>query len=179
MNLYLRLLLVLLRARFLPKLAIHEPVDLLLRVWPNDVDVNLHMNNGRFLTVIDLALVELFSRTGFLKTLLRHKWRPMLGGAIISYRKQLKPFERYRLRFRYLGSDSNWNIMSFEFIRSDGRIAAKGLVKGGAVSKAGIVPTATAWAMHRDPDGSQPSPARLPPAAASWLAAEQQAFDLV
>ena len=31
--------------------------------------------------------------------MLREGWRPMSGGAIISYRKGLQPLQRYRVRY--------------------------------------------------------------------------------
>ena len=57
MNLWLRLFLYFLRAPFRKKLQ--PPFDvsrLAFRVLPNDLDVNLHMNNGRYLTCVDAPL---------------------------------------------------------------------------------------------------------------------------
>jgi acyl-CoA thioesterase FadM len=34
------------------------------RVLPNDIDINGHMNNGRYLTMLDLRIVEYFIRVG-------------------------------------------------------------------------------------------------------------------
>lgn len=39
------------------------------------------------MTITDLALIEYFTRAGFIKVALRKGWRPMLGGSIISYRR--------------------------------------------------------------------------------------------
>ena len=50
MNLILRMLAVLLASYFKPRLPVEKPVNSLsLRVLPNDLDINLHMNNGRYL----------------------------------------------------------------------------------------------------------------------------------
>lgn len=49
MNLYLRLLWTWLRARSKPAIAMGDTIELQLRVWPNDLDVNGHMNNGRYM----------------------------------------------------------------------------------------------------------------------------------
>ena len=81
MNLYLRLLWTLLRSWRLPAIRFGDTVERRLRVLPNDLDVNGHMNNGRYMTITDLALIEYFARAGFLKLALRRGWRPMLGGA--------------------------------------------------------------------------------------------------
>lgn len=141
MNLYLRLLWVLLRGRLLAPLHF---ADVLVQRWhvlPNDLDVNLHMNNARYAGMVDLALVEFFGRTGFLRSLLSQGWRPMAGGTLMSFRRGLDPFQRYELRFSWLCSDERWNYMAAEFVR-DGVVHAAGLMKGGAVSREGLVPTA-------------------------------------
>ena len=56
MNLYFRLLLAVLKALRAPRARLGETVELTLRVWPTDLDLNGHMNNGRYLTMVDLAL---------------------------------------------------------------------------------------------------------------------------
>jgi acyl-CoA thioesterase FadM len=168
MNLYLRLLLTLLRAIRSPRLRPGETLERTLRVLPNDLDLNGHMNNGRYLTVIDLMLVEYFVRTGFARTMLARGWRPMAGGSFITYRRGLRPLQAYTLRFRLDAVDASWNYMRFEFLR-DGAVCAAGYMKGAAVGKAGLVPNTESYGAM-----SQPLPAaELPAAVRHWLAAEQ------
>ncbi|MBC7955569.1 MAG: thioesterase family protein [Cytophagales bacterium] len=135
---------------------------------PNDLDINGHMNNGRYLTLIDLMLVEYFVRTGFARVMMSNGWRPMSGGAIISYRRGLNPLQTYQLRFRLDASDDSWNYMRFEFVR-EGRVHAAGYMKGAAVARGGLVPNAESYAAMNLTPLSKP----LPPAVAHWLAAEQ------
>jgi len=142
MNLYLRLMLTLLRCWWCA--SIH-PADTLVtrsRVLPNDLDVNLHMNNGRYLTLLDLSLLEFFGRSGFLRAAMRQGLRPMAGGVLITYRRQLSAFQRYEIRFRWACSDEHWNYMRFEYV-SKGRLYAAGIIKGAMVSSAGLVATDT------------------------------------
>ncbi|MCW9001246.1 MAG: acyl-CoA thioesterase, partial [Rhodospirillales bacterium] len=68
------------------------------RVWPNDLDVNMHMNNGRYLTLMDLGRLDLIIRSGFLKVLMERKWAPVAGSAAIRFKRPLHPFERYTMR---------------------------------------------------------------------------------
>jgi len=168
MNLYLRLLITLLRCSRLPRLALGDTLERRLRVLPNDLDINGHMNNGRYLTLIDLMLVEYFVRTGFARVMLRQGWRPMSGGAIITYRRGLNPLQTYQLRFRLDASDDTWNYMRFEFVR-DGRLHAAGYMKGAAVGRDGLVPNTESYAAMQ----LTPLPHPLPPAVEHWLAAEQ------
>jgi acyl-CoA thioesterase FadM len=168
MNLYLRLLWALLRSRRLKPIAPGDTIERTLRVWPNDLDINGHMNNGRYLTLIDLMIVEYFVRTGLARVALAAGWRPMSGGAVITYRKGLKPWQRYRLRFTLAGADAAWNYMRFEFVREDGALAAAGYMKGAAVGRDGLVPNAQSYARI----GHTFEPRALPEAVRHWLAAE-------
>lgn len=168
MNLYLRLLWTIFRSRRLPPLQPGQTLERVLRVLPNDIDINGHMNNGRYLTVIDLMLVEYFVRTGFAAVMLRRGWRPMSGGSFISYRRGLKPLQAYTLRFRLDACDANWNYMRFEFVDGD-RVCAAGYMKGAAVARSGLVANAESYAALGQPVYPQPMPAPVQ----HWLNAEQ------
>lgn len=168
MNLYLRLLWTLLRARRLPRLAVGQTLERRLRVWPNDLDVNGHMNNGRYLTIIDLMLVEYFVRIGFAGVMLRNGWRPMAGGSFITYRRGLQPFQAYTLRFRLDACDDHWNYMRFEFMDGE-RVCAAGYMKGAAVARSGLVPNSQSYAAL----GLPVYAAMLPAPVRDWLAAER------
>ena len=166
MNLYLRLLWTLLRALRGPRIVPGDTLERAWRVLPNDLDINGHMNNGRYLTLIDLMLVEYFVRSGFARTMWQRGWRPMSGGSIVSYRRGLAPLTRYTLRFRLDASDAAWNYMRFEFVR-DGQVHAAGYMKGAAVGRRGLVPNAESYAAL----GLAPPPHPLPHAVRDWLAA--------
>lgn len=168
MNLYLRLLWALLRSARLSPIEPGDWIERQLRVLPNDLDINGHMNNGRYLTIVDLMLVEYFLRTGFAKAMLQAGWRPMSGGAFITYRKGLKPWQRYRIRFMLAGADNAWNYMRFEFLREDGVLCAAGYMKGAAVGREGLVPNQRSYAKL----GRAFKPSDLPPSVVQWLAAE-------
>ncbi len=55
MYVYARLFKALLAAWRAPKLGILETSVLRFRVWPNDLDFNFHLNNGRYLTLMDIG----------------------------------------------------------------------------------------------------------------------------
>lgn len=167
MNLYLRLIWTLLRGWRQPRLAVGDTLERTLRVLPNDLDLNGHMNNGRYLTLIDLMLVEYFVRIGFARVLLKRGWRPMAGGSFITYRRGLAPLQAYTLRFRLDACDAHWNYMRFEFTDGD-RVCAAGYMKGAAVGKTGLVPNAQSYAAM----GQPVYPAALPAPVRDWLAAE-------
>ncbi len=168
MNLYLRLLITWLRARLKPVIRPGDTIELSLRVLPNDLDVNGHMNNGRYMTITDLALIEYFTRAGFLAVAWKRGWRPMLGGSMISFRRALKPFTTYTLRFTVQCWDERWNYMRFEFVR-DGEVMALGHAKGAVVGRKGIVSSGEAYAAM-GLDAASPA---FPASVLAWIEAER------
>ena len=168
MNLYLRLLLTLLRCWRLPRLAVGQTLERQFRVLPNDIDVNGHMNNGRYLTMVDLMIVEYFIRVGFASAVIKRGWRPMSGGSIVSYRRGLSPLQTYTLRFRIDACDEQWNYMRFEF-SDEQRVCATGYMKGAVVGKNGFVSNAESYAALGQPVYA----AALPTAVVHWLNAER------
>jgi acyl-CoA thioesterase FadM len=168
MNLYLRLILTLFRSLLKPAIKIGDTIELELRVLPNDLDFNGHMNNGRYLTILDLALIEYMTRAGLVRLGIRNGWKPVLGAAIVSYRKGLKPFATYKLKFSLVCWDEHWSYMKFEFICGD-RVMAVGHSKGAIIGKNGIVPSNE---LYTSLGFLQSSPA-IPAAIGAWLEAER------
>lgn len=181
MNLLFRVLFVFVTALFKPKIAdILAPSLLKLRVLPNDLDFNMHMNNGRYLTIMDLGRLDLILRSGLFKIMLRQKSVPILASAKIRYRLSLDPFQSYTLQTQILGWDDKWFFIEQRFLMGSGpkqgEVAAIGLVKGcffDSRSKT-TVPTAEVLTAIGYP---HPSPL-LPPHITDWQKAEQTLKDV-
>lgn len=110
------------------------------RVWPNDLDVNLHMNNGRFLSVMDLGRFDLSFRTRLGRVMLKHRWKPLVGGITMHYRRSLEPFARYELHTRLLGWDGKWFFLEQRFLKG-GELAAEAVVRALFRGREGNLPT--------------------------------------
>lgn len=103
MNLWLRLLATILSAFFRPRLRPPDDVSRMsFRVWPHDLDVSMHMNNGRYLGIMDLGRLDIILRSGLWRAVLRHRWTPVLDAAVIRYRRELRAFRAFRLETRIL-----------------------------------------------------------------------------
>lgn len=111
-----------------------------LRVWPNDLDINFHMTNGRYLTMMDLGRFDLSIRAGLVGIALKEKWAPVLGASAIRYRRSLKPFARYNLETQIVGWDEKWFYMEQRFVHK-GDVYAVALAKGLFKRGRGTVPT--------------------------------------
>lgn len=129
MNLYLRLLKLLLRLPFVRRKALLDGGRLAFRVWPNDCDLNLHLNNGRYLTFMDLGRVHLLAQIGMLGELWRRRWTPVLSAAEISFIRPIAPLQKFDLVTRLLTWDEKYFYMEQRFV-AGGRLCAVALVKG-------------------------------------------------
>lgn len=116
-----------------PRVDFLTPTRIRLRVWPNDLDFNLHVNNGRYLTLADIGRVHWFVRTGILQIARRQKTFPVVGDAIAKFRRDLKVFESFEIETRLLGWDDKWGYQEHRFIRNGrviGVVAIRGVFKG-------------------------------------------------
>ena len=139
MNLYLRLILVLLKCKWRPLLKALDTSIITLRVLPNDLDLNWHMNNGRFLTIMDLGRMDLLQRTGILKLAVKNKWMPIVGNAEIEFQRPLKLWQKYELHSRVSHWDEKWIYLEQTFYSKE-KIIAIGIIKGLLRGKDGNIP---------------------------------------
>ena len=155
MNLLIRLAMVLLGTLRRSRLDVLATSSLPMRVWPTDLDVQMHMNNGRYLSLMDLGRIDLLVRSGFWREAQRRGWFPLVGASAIEYRRPLRAFERYQLTTRVLGWDERWFYVEQSFRLGD-KVAAAATVKAMIRSASGAVPPSDALAVV---GVSGPSPA--------------------
>lgn len=109
-------------------MAILDEGAIPLRVLPNDLDTNMHMNNGRYMTIMDLGRIDMLIRNGMLKALRHNKWYPVVGSAKINFRRSLEPFQAYELKTRIIGWTDKWIYIEQDFVVGE-TLYAKGIVK--------------------------------------------------
>jgi len=115
--------------RPLAPLGVLEEDRLRMRVLPNDIDINLHMNNARYLNIMDYARMHLLARTRLLNHILHSRWRPLVGAVWITYRRSLPLFSAFEITSRMVCWDKKWFYLEQSFTGSHG-LAAVGWVKG-------------------------------------------------
>ncbi len=108
MSILIRFLWVVITGYFKPRLGFCEPSTLGQIVWPIDLDTNIHMNNSRYLAVMDLGRIDWFFRAGGMKMMHRERMSPIVGGCMVRFRRSLGPFQRFELKTRMLGWDERW-----------------------------------------------------------------------
>ena len=141
MNLWLRLLWLALTAGWRrPIKAESEVGQLHFRVLPTDLDLSMHMNNGRYLTLMDLGRLDYLARTGLWRAVRRNGWTPIASAIVIRYRRELRPFDRVRLDTRLVCWAEASVVMEQVFVLLSGphkgQVAARAFFKGGIYSRA-------------------------------------------
>lgn len=108
--------------------AIFEETSLKMRVLPNDLDVNFHMNNGRFLAIMDIGRMDYTMRMGLHKVMAKEKWGAVASAINVVYMKSLNLFNAYELKTKLLSWDESWFYMEQNFVR-DNKVCASAVVK--------------------------------------------------
>jgi acyl-CoA thioesterase FadM len=138
MHLLLRTLLMLfLSARRRP-LTVWDSSSLPLRVLPTDIDIALHVNNGMYLSLMDLGRFDLMVRSRVWKRMRRRGWGPVVSAETITFRKSLQLWQHYTIETRILGLDAKAIYFEQRMV-SDGEIYARAYIATRLVTKAGPV----------------------------------------
>lgn len=162
MNLYLRFIyLIVKNLLFRKRIRPTEKTTLTLRVLPNDCDINMHMNNGRFLTIMDLGRFELIVHLGLFKKIYHEKLSPIVAGANITFFKSLAPLEKYNLITEILCWDQNWFYVQQQFLKLNGALAATALVKVTFLREGKKIPPQTLLEEIGNPETSPKAPSYL------------------
>jgi len=135
-----------------------------LRVWPTDIDLNFHLNDGRYVSISGLGRLDVMLRTRLLRRALKRGWYPVVGSVVVRYRREIRPFEKFELHSRILGWDDKWFYFEHRFEKG-GDVAALAYARGVMRTHGGAVPTSDVLELV---DWSEPSPA-LPDIANKFL----------
>lgn len=144
MNLYFRFLLLLLK-----RIVVRKPIDLFsacttrFRVNPFDLDLNFHMNNGRYLTIMDLGRFDLLLKSKTFWPLTGQGYYPVVSSEAIRFRKSLKVFASFDLVTTLEAWDEKDFYISQKFVQR-GQVVAEGMIKGRFLQRGrrGSVPNA-------------------------------------
>lgn len=136
MNMYLRLLLFMIRVRFRSRLSIWDTSHTAFRVNLADLDVQRHMNNGRYFSLMDLGRMDLMLRSRFWSRITEQGWFPVVAGQTITYRRSLTLGQKFDLATRVIGHDDRWIYME-QIFRVGPAVHADAIVRARFLRKAG------------------------------------------
>lgn len=124
----LRLIRVYTRRNDAPTHQLFDEVREDFRVGLSDIDLNLHLNNARYLRYMDLVRLEHFISTGLLYSLFREKTNPIVSSTEISYVRELRTFQRFTVSARVVGYDERYFYYEQRFF-SEGRIVTHAFIR--------------------------------------------------
>jgi YbgC/YbaW family acyl-CoA thioester hydrolase len=170
MNLLLRFFSLLLLGRFRSRVPALGPCRTPFRVMPTDLDVLLHVNNGVYLSMTDLARVDLMQRSGLAGVVKSRGWYPVVVAQTIQYKRSLKLFERFEIVTRVLAWNEKAILLEHRFERA-GETVAYGLIRARFLSRAGGTVSINDLIAVA---GSPPPPIDVPEYALRWNAEQEQ-----
>lgn len=138
MNLWFRLLLMLIRRPWRKPIHGLDTTVVRMRVWPLDLDFNRHVTNGRYFTLADVGRMDYVLRSGAFRVALRRRALPVVGDTWGKFRRELRLFERFEVHSKMLGWDEKWSFMEHRFVK-DGRVVGLVIMRGLFRSATGTV----------------------------------------
>ncbi len=118
-----------------PGRGVLEPSVTRMRVRPGDLDFYLHVNNGVYLQMMDVARSNFIADLGGFPLLKDKGWYPVVAASTMKYRRSLQLGDRFEITTRVLGWDERVVYLEQVFSRR-GDLCARGLSPG-ASSRAG------------------------------------------
>ena len=142
---FFRTLLHALLARMHPRLGHYDVVRTRFTTLPTDLDTLRHMNNGVYLSIMDVARFDMLRRNGVWTIFSERGWYPVVVSETISFRKSLTLWQRFTIESRLLGFDQKAVYVEQRFVRpgADGRpeIYAQAFVRARFLKRSGgVVP---------------------------------------
>lgn len=142
MNLYFRLIILLVRAGFMKKDPRIKPWKRHYRCMPWDCDINIHMTNARYNGIQDLSRTYALAEMGILFSLFKQGFLPVLSAQEITYFKPIGPFQKFTVITTLGHWDEKYYYISHEFYKGKA-LCARSMIRGVFVQKGATVPTET------------------------------------
>ena len=158
---YLRLIRVVIQSGLQKKKnLLYEESTINLRVLPQDIDPFMELNNGRYVTLLDLGRFGYGANVKISKFLKANQWSLTIVGTYNEYRFRLRLFQKFILKTKIFGYDEKW-FYFFQKAERNNKTHMASVVKFAFTSKNGIVlPKEVIKAMDEDYD-----PNKLP----NWI----------
>ncbi|SFR07154.1 acyl-CoA thioesterase [Poseidonocella sedimentorum] len=136
--------------------------------WPWDIDMWMELNNGRTLTLYDLARIPLAQRTGLVKVLRDNRWGLTMAGASVRYRARVRAFQRIETHSRAVCWDERFLYLEQAMFDRKGTCCNHILYRSAVTGKGGIIPPSAVLAAMGLKETCPPMPEWV----AAWIAAD-------
>ncbi|WP_029202661.1 acyl-CoA thioesterase [Ornithinimicrobium pekingense] len=149
----------------IPGQGILDPSVTTMRVRPADLDIYLHVNNGTYLQMMDVARTNYIADLGGFPLLRQKGWYPVVAAQTVTYRRSLTLGQRFDVTTRVVGWDERVVYLEQVFTRGDD-LCARGLVAGRFLTRGSGVRVPAPEVIGLLGDG-RPAP-ELPEDVAGW-----------
>jgi hypothetical protein len=85
---------------------------------PTDIDLLMHMNNGRYASLFDLGRFDLLIRTGIWDAMNARDWYAVVASESVTFRKSLELWQRFTVESA--SSDTTTRPSTRSTVRSSG-----------------------------------------------------------
>ncbi|MBX2811500.1 MAG: acyl-CoA thioesterase [Myxococcales bacterium] len=157
------------RAALRPKVKLDVPYTFHGRAWPWLCDFNLHVNHAHYLTLMEHARWAWSTQTGLVQRLRRHRWRFIVIGSEVLYRRELKLGRTLRCITNIESFDNHSIVIRQEIFCHNNKQAALGLVRAQVRGPSSAIPPQEIIA-ELAVDSLPPSPSTL---AQTFLTSQQ------
>ncbi|MFC3753823.1 thioesterase family protein [Aquamicrobium ahrensii] len=110
---------------------------LVFRCLPTDIDLNLHLNNARYMMLADVGRIDLFMRSGLGKMIRQRKWAPMLGGLQTVFVREIRLWQRFHVYSAIETWQGTQALGRHRFVLESGETAATVMTTAGVYDRPG------------------------------------------
>lgn len=97
-----------------PSVGLLEPAKYHSRVWFDDLDLNIHLNNSSYNKMMDFARIDLCTRL-FPGWQVKHKFDICLAQTVLFFKAEVPRFSKYTITSRIFTWDDKWIWMQHRF----------------------------------------------------------------
>lgn len=108
-----------LRRKRPPTHNLFDTVSMEFRVRLFDIDLNMHLNNAKYLKYMDRCRLEHAVSTGLLDKLIHARCAAVVANTEIAYVREIRPYQYFTVETRILGWDDKYVYYDQRFISKD------------------------------------------------------------
>lgn len=101
-----------------------------MRVWPTDLDMLMHMNNGVYFSLMDLGRIDLMARSGAWARIRKAGIYPVVVSEAMRFKKSLTLFQRFQIQTHLVAWDERYFYLRQKYIVGEHEVYASAIIKG-------------------------------------------------
>ncbi|MEP9370629.1 thioesterase family protein [Mesorhizobium sp. KR1-2] len=105
------------------------------RCLPTDIDLNMHLNNARYMMLADIGRIDIFFRAGLVSLAREKGWAPMLGGLQTVFVREIRLWRKFDVVSTVETWEGTQVIGRHEFVLDSGETAALVLTTAGVYDR--------------------------------------------